>query len=272
MFLIGVIMSKINRLKRCACGCGKIVNKRFVSGHNSKVNPPNPKVVRMIRLCQCDCGKFASPGRKFISGHNPVWNKGLTKETDERVKKYSENNSISHLGKSPANKGIKEVHHSIESEFKKDRIPWNKGIPMREKSKYWLGKKHDERTKIKNSLKHKELWQVPEYIIKQMKSRGVKPNKSEQYLEKFLDKLYPNEWKFVGDGQLIIAGKCPDFVNVNGQKKIIELYGDYWHKNDKPQDRKDIFFPFGYSTLIIWEHDLRNESILKCRLNKFMRS
>jgi len=70
-----------------------------------------------------------------------------------------------------------------------------------------------------------------------------------QYKENF-----PNEWKYAGDGSLIIRGKCPDFVNVNGRKLIIEVFGDYWHseervgKNSKEhmQDRINIFSVVGY--------------------------
>jgi len=61
----------------------------------------------------------------------------------------------------------------------------------------------------------------------------------------------------------------PDFININGQKKIIELYGDYWHRNDDPQDRIDLFAKYGYQTLIIWEHELKNEVELKDKLQEF---
>ena len=115
----------------------------------------------------------------------------------------------------------------------------------------------------------KKKWKDPEYVAKQMKSRGVKPNKLEKHFEKFLNNLYPNEWKFVGDGQLIIGGKCPDFVNVNGKKKLIEFWGDYWHKGQNPQDRIDKFKPFGWDTLVVWEKELKDIDKLKIKLKKF---
>lgn len=112
-------------------------------------------------------------------------------------------------------------------------------------------------------------WQNPGFVAKQMKARNVYPNKTELNLEKFLSKVFPNEYKYVGDGQFILAGKCPDFVNVNGQKKIIELYGDYWHKGQNPQDRIDLFAKFGWGTLIIWEKEMKNETLLKEKLLNF---
>lgn len=115
------------------------------------------------------------------------------------------------------------------------------------------------------------LWQTPEFVSKQMRARGVAPNKLETFFEDVLHKLYPNEWKFVGDGQLIIAGKCPDFVNVNGKKLLIELYGDYWHKGQNIQDRISLFKEYGWDTLIIWENELKNslESV-KNKLQNFI--
>ena len=42
--------------------------------------------------CRCNCGGIAKPGNKYILGHNShvAWNKGLTKETDKRIKEQSE--------------------------------------------------------------------------------------------------------------------------------------------------------------------------------------
>jgi len=116
------------------------------------------------------------------------------------------------------------------------------------------------------------LWKDSEYVRKQMKARHLKPNKPEIKLDTFLKQLLPREYKFVGDGQFIIAGKCPDFINVNGQKKIIELYGDYWHRNDNPQERIDLFAKYGYQTLIIWEKELKDNKELKSKILNFQTS
>jgi hypothetical protein len=78
---------------------------------------------------------------------------------------------------------------------------------------YWFGKKRMEHSKIM-----KELWKNEEYAKRIFSALNVKPNKYELFLESWLNNNFNNEWKFVGDGQLIINGKCPDFVNVNGKK------------------------------------------------------
>lgn len=97
-------------------------------------------------------------------------------------------------------------------------------------------------------------------------------NKSESKLDVLLASLFSQNYKFVGHGEVVIAGKCPDFINVNGQKKIIELFGDYWHRNDNPQDRIDIFTPYGYKTLVVWEHELKDIPELTKRLKVFHQS
>ena len=63
----------------------------------------------------------------------------------------------------------------------------------------------------------------------------------------------------MGDFQYFIGGRNPDFANINGQKKLIEVYGDYWHENDDPQDRIDHFKQYGFKTLIVWESDFLND-------------
>lgn len=100
-------------------------------------------------------------------------------------------------------------------------------------------------------------------------NRGM--NKPERFLLGVLDHLFPGEWKFVGSGEVIIAGKCPDFINVNGQKKIIELFGDFWHRDDDPTERIDIFGPYGYKTLVVWERELKDIVGLNNRLIEFAR-
>jgi very-short-patch-repair endonuclease len=98
----------------------------------------------------------------------------------------------------------------------------------------------------------------------------LKPNKKEESLATFLEGLYPHKWKYVGDGQLILGGRCPDFLNINGKKQLIELFGDYFHKGQNPQDRIDYFTKYGFSTLVIWEHELKQPEVLKEKIIEFV--
>ena len=77
-----------------------------------------------------------------------------------------------------------------------------------------------------------------------MSGNGIKPTNPEIELGKLLDQLYPNQYKYVGDGKRIIGGMCPDFIHQDGTFKVIELFGDYWHKGENPQDRIDAFIKY----------------------------
>lgn len=106
-----------------------------------------------------------------------------------------------------------------------------------------------------------------------MNKKTIAPNKPETYLIKLLNKLLPKEYKFVGDGKFFIFGFNPDFVNCNGQKKIIEMFGDYWH-NRTDAKKRDIlrliaYKNYGYKTLIIWEHELKNLEKVTNKIKEF---
>jgi len=158
-----------------------------------------------------------------------------------------------------------------------------------EKNPYW-GRHHSEETKQK--LRKVRASQVfsPEMIKKRGKSlkrawdsytpeernkrvrlsrANCKPNKPELLLLNLLESVFPNEWAYVGDGKLMIEGMNPDFTNVNGQKKIIEMYGDYWHRNDDPEDRRNLFAKYGYDTLVVWERELKDLDKVLQKIREF---
>lgn len=122
---------------------------------------------------------------------------------------------------------------------------WNKGKHCSPKTEFKKGRVESQ-----------------EQIKKRFKSFLKLPNKAERKLEYFLKTNFPHEWKFVGSGDFIIERKNPDFVNINGKKQIIELYGSYWHKESEIQPRIDLFAKYGYKTLILWDYELKNEDIL----------
>jgi len=124
-------------------------------------------------------------------------------------------------------------------------------------------------------------WNNPEIRAKQvkavLKANRQKLNGCERKLNVLLSTLFPNEYKFVGCGDKIIGGKCPDFINTNGQKKLIEMFGDYWHGTDRTgisndiheQGRVDHFLDHGYQTLIVWEHELQDIEQLEEKVLRF---
>ena len=127
-------------------------------------------------------------------------------------------------------------------------------------------KKCSKKTKVKIRQKALKNWQNSNYKEKQVKLmfKGMKltPNKPETLLTKLLNKILPDEYKYVGNRKVIIDRFNPDFINCNGQKKIIELFGDYWHNlsSYKKRDKRRLiaYNKLGYFTLIIWEHELKD--------------
>ena len=99
------------------------------------------------------------------------------------------------------------------------------------------------------------------------------PNKKEKKLNRLLQCLFPKEYKFVGNGKFFIEQFNPDFINVNGQKKLIEFYGDYWHNIPKALKRDErrlkTYSKYGYKTLVIWENELKNTDLLTDKIKVF---
>ena len=137
-----------------------------------------------------------------------------------------------------------------------------------------LGKKMSLVSRKKMSNARKEMFKNIEFknrvIRNLLNTKRNKINKSETILKDFLTKILPKKYKFVGDGKIILDGLNPDFININGQKKIIELYGDYWHNLEeyKNRDKRRIksYKKYGYKTLIIWQHELKNLLKLKDKI------
>jgi len=112
-----------------------------------------------------------------------------------------------------------------------------------------------------------DKWKDSDFVRKQMKSRNIRPNKLEK---KFFSQFSYIE--YVGDGSLVIGGKCPDF-KVVGKNKLIEVFGDYWHENENSQDRIDFFKLYGFETLVLWENEIHNMTTkLRNRIIRFINS
>ena len=117
-----------------------------------------------------------------------------------------------------------------------------------------------------------------EWVAFWRKAIKVSPNQSEKKLFSFLSENFRNDcFQFVGDFSMGIGGKYPDFINEN--KKIIELFGKYWHdtlirkKNlsvdEHCNGRIKHFKDFGYDTLIIWDYELSNKESLTEKIQDF---
>ena len=187
----------------------------------------------------------------------------------------------------------KGKHYSPQTEFKKGHDVWNKNKPhprarksstmFKQGHKTNLGRVQSEATKekIRQINKGKHLspatefrkGQVPLEIIKKSRlALCVRPNKPEKILIRLLrENNLP--YKYTGDGSFWIENLNPDFVECNGKKKCIEVFGEYHHnpllKKGLPWSRtqigrEEILKKYGWECLVIWDNELRNpEKVLE---------
>lgn len=126
------------------------------------------------------------------------------------------------------------------------------------------------------SATYKALWANPDWAARRLRKiaegRHRKPNKAELLLRDVLEALCPGDWRYVGDGSFLIGRLNPDFVNVNGRKQVIELFGEYWHKQEEEARRIKVFAEYGFNALVVWQAELADLAALQVKLEAFVRS
>lgn len=81
-------------------------------------------------------------------------------------------------------------------------------------------------------------------------------------------KCEPICYEYVGNWQLTVGGKCPDFISRCG-RKAIDVFGEYWHKVEEVPGRIAHFSEHGYKLLIVWGKELADSNALRTRLEVF---
>lgn len=122
------------------------------------------------------------------------------------------------------------------------------------------------------SIGVKKAQEKESYWINYSKGLNLKPNKLEKKLNEIIQDIIPGEFEFNGDYRLgvIVDRMIPDFVNVNGKKKVIDLFGDYWHEKQEEQERIDRMKKKGWECLVIWEHELKNIENVKNKIKTYL--
>lgn len=117
-----------------------------------------------------------------------------------------------------------------------------------------------------------------ERIYNVVKHNQIRPTKAEERLGIILQTHYPSEYGYNGDCSLgiVIGGMIPDFVNVNGRKEAIEMFGDYWHSakvvktwRGSELGRMMAYNALGFRCLIVWEGELKDEGKLIAKIKAF---
>lgn len=212
--------------------------------------------------------------------------KGIYKRTKKHKQKISQT--------------LKGRHVSPDTEFKKgmtweEKYGVEKAKEMKKKmskAKAMKGKgrgkrnggwKLSEETKKKMSTTKREMWKNKEFAKKMLKLKNIKPNRMEIKLNKILQEHFPEEFKYVGNGEVIFGRKNPDFINCNGKKLIIELFGRTFHDptykkgfikkilwHQQEVGTKMHYAQYGFKTLVIWDDELKNEEAVIEGIKEFI--
>lgn len=190
---------------------------------------------------------------RYVGDRNPAKRPEVRKKISEKRKGHSVSKET-RMKISKSLKGRKQSKELIEKRSKimhdiKRTTEWKKNISIALKKKWRDDKDYIEKQK-KISVKNFYL------------SGTNRKTEGEKKLEKILNRLYPNEWKYVGDGEFFVGKKCPDFVH-KSKKFVIELNGPYWHKvYAKDFERKlKVYDEHKYRCVVLWEKELNKNTV-----------
>jgi DNA-directed RNA polymerase subunit RPC12/RpoP len=259
----------------CECGCGEKIKKgkRFYKWHSVRVYSPakmglklksNKKGLTYEQYYGEDKAKEVK--QKLVNDR-----KGKTFEEifgEEKALILLEGRKQNWLLNNPNDK-YKGM--TMEQRYGKERAR-----EIKEKMSYASSHPSDE-TRLKKSIASKKMWQDPEFVKRIFKCRNAKPNKTERSLSYLIRHSVPNTFRYNGDGRLgiTIEGHIPDFVDKKG-KRIIELFGEYFHEKSEFETLPKLYEKYGYKTLIIWSQEmyrgLQRREVIKRKVKNFVNS
>ena len=244
--------------------------RKKISQNNGMKNPEVAKKVSELLKGRPspNRGKPLSPEhrRKISEAHKRLWTperrRWLSKHTSFRDPKVIEKIRRKNIGrrrddvkgeKNPAKRP--EVRKKISQKLKGRPHPWARGDnnPLR-------NPKIIEKIKRTRRLKYNGGWYSKEGIKKiarNLPEEFKRPTKPEKLFIQMIKK-YSLLFRYVGDGALWIGGMNPDFVHLH-ENKVVEIFGEYWHRDEDPQERINAFAKYGWNCMVIWEYELKKE-------------
>jgi very-short-patch-repair endonuclease len=225
---------KINYSKHNKCKCGKLIDARAKNCRScSKLGKYNSNYVHGLPKC-IDCGKQLS---NYIALRCDYCNNKY--QQDKNHPNYKDGRT-------------KKIYFCVDC---------NKTITWQT---WWNGNRRCMHCSGVILWKNK--------IFRKKLLKNSNPNKPEKALNDILIQLFNNQYYLNVKGKYVIGTKIPDFIDVKN-KKIIEMFGDYWHNRPeiKLRDKRRLieYKKFGYKTLIVWQEELKNKVQLIKKLNIF---
>jgi G:T-mismatch repair DNA endonuclease (very short patch repair protein) len=173
--------------------------------------------------------------------------------TDWMVKKYLRIHNIYIKSLSEIKKGRKKNWTKEEKEVRNLKI-----------SRKLMGRKsyHNSETGNKISKAKKGIIYSEERTKKILQKVCARPNKFEFKCLEYLNKLYPNKFKYTGDGSFIVNGHSVDAYSEE-LNTIVLFQGDYWHCN--PEIYKADYYnkQFKKTAQEVWDRDVKIVEMIK---------
>lgn len=204
--------------------------------------------------------------KQCLKEHRIHWNKGLTKETDERVR-LNQEHRLQTISDPVKREEIANITRNVwKREGYKERLKQSISITHNDP----IFKK-DMSVKIKNNWETEYTGDKKFKRLSKWIAAGAKhPN----YFENEVMKLCPSVVKFTGDRSFwlkFISGKAknPDAI-IEFEKKAFEFNGKHWHSLDENIEKD--YEQIGWKCLVIWQDELKDKDTLKDKILNYIRS
>jgi hypothetical protein len=209
----------------------------------------------------------------FRGDKNPNFGKQISEETRKKMREAQKGEKGHNFGKHL----LEETRRKMSEAQKGNKKSLGKHPSERTRRKMseaQLGKHPSEETRQKLRETTKKNWRDPNFVKKVFDGLNAKPNGLEKKVGTILQKHLPEQYAYNGDFScgITIGGKIPDFVNVNGEKVVIEVFGP-WHDekhmraiygDDISWKRTEFgtkahYSQFGYKCVVFWQEEIERE-------------
>lgn len=202
--------------------------------------------------CLCGCGQDANRSNGYVQGH---WLRGRpthsgTQKSDRLSEEHKAKIKLGVRGAFAADPTI--TQRSTQNRTGLCRSP---EAIQKTAEKNRNGQTHS--TAMRAWWRSRTPKQKQESLRRTFKQRGQ--SIGERELDAWFAKHFPGQWKYVGDGEFWISGRNPDFVNINGAKAVVEVYGTYYHSgafphNQSEEERRQYYGKWGFACFVIWSN------------------
>ncbi len=231
--------------------------------------------------CECGCGKSVLPWSSYSKGHyvrseETIRKQGETMEarfeslTAEDYKKWTNSLSEAQLVRWS---NMRDEDYAKFCEMMSKSSPWCTEEGRRSQSErtraynleHWAKGDHPaSREEVKEKARQavRRFWSDEEKKNRLISTRAspvkLKPNNLEEFAGKLIEEVVPGRFQYNKD-ELVVGSKIPDFFEIGG-RKLIEVFGDYWHNRDPLQETEEDVVSYykskGYDCLVLWESDI----------------